>query len=415
MFDIDKWNEIFITISKNKLRTFLTAFSVAWGIFMLMILLGFGTGMSHGIEYDFKEDAINSIWVFPGQTSKPYKGMKPGRNVIFHNEDVKNARRNSPQVDHATGQFYAWGEYTVRYKKKYASYNMRGVDPDFQFIENHIVDKGRYINQLDIAQRRKVAVIGSKVEEGLYEPNEDPIGTWIDVGNIKYRVVGVYKDTGGEGEMRRIFVPITTAQLAYNGQNRIHSMMFTVGDASAKESEKIADKILNDLATKYKFDPEDARALHIWNAMEEYQRFANLMVGIKFFLWIVGIGTIIAGIVGVSNIMLIIIKDRTREIGIRKALGATPASIVGLFLQEAIFITMVAGYIGLISGIGLLEFIKWALIEFEVDAPYFKDPEINLSTAVGATILLVIAGAVAGYMPAHKAAKVNPIVALREE
>jgi len=149
--------------------------------------------------------------------------------------------------------------------------------------------------------------------------------------------------------------------------------------------------------------------------MEEYQRFVNLMVGIKFFLWVVGIGTIIAGIVGVSNIMLIIIKDRTREIGIRKALGATPASIVGLFLQEAIFITMIAGYIGLISGIGLLESIKWALIRFEVDAPYFKDPEINLSTAIGATILLVIAGALAGYMPAHKAAKVNPIVALREE
>lgn len=415
MFDIDKWNEIFSTISKNKLRTFLTAFSVAWGIFMLMILLGFGTGMRHGVENDFKEDAVNSIWVFPGQTSKPYKGMKPGRNVIFHNEDVKKVKRNSSQVDHATGQFYAWGEYTVRYKRKYASYNMRGIDPDFQFIENQSVKKGRYINQLDIRMRRKVAVIGTKVEEGLYEKNEDPIGTWIDVGNIKYKVVGVYNDRGDEGEMRRIFVPITTAQLAYNGQNRIHAMMFTIGDASAKESVQIADEIRNNLATKYKFDPEDARALHVWNAMEEYQRFANLMVGIKFFLWVVGIGTIIAGIVGVSNIMLIIIKDRTREIGIRKALGATPASIVGLFLQEAIFITMIAGYIGLLSGIGLLEFIKWTMIKFEVDAPYFKDPEINLSTAIGATVLLVVAGALAGYMPAHKAAKVNPIVALREE
>lgn len=415
MFDIDKWNEIFITIGKNKLRTFLTAFSVAWGIFILMILLGFGTGLRHGVEYDFKGDATNAIWVFPGQTSLPYKGMKPGRNVIFHNDDVSTIKRNESRVDHGTGQFYARGEYTVRYKRKYASYNVRGIAPDFKYIEKQSMLEGRYINEFDIEQRRKVAVIGAKVKEGLFEPGDDPVGAWIDVGNIKYKVVGVYKDPGGEEDLRRIFIPLTTAQLAYNGQDKVHSMMFTIGDAGVRDGKQIADDIRSTLATKYKFDPEDPRALHVWNAMEDYMRFINLMIGIKFFLWMVGIGTIIAGIVGVSNIMLIIVKDRTREIGVRKALGATPASIVGLFLQEAIFITLMAGYTGLISGIGLLEFIQWAMIKFNVDSQYFKDPEVNLPTAIGATILLVIAGAVAGYFPAHRAAKVNPIEALREE
>ena len=415
MFDIDKWHEIFITISKNKLRTFLTAFSVAWGIFMLMILLGFGTGLRNGVETDFQDDAVNAIWVWPGQTSLPYKGMKPGRNLVFHNEDVTDIKRNDPMVDHATGQFYASGEYRVRYGKKYASYNVRGIEPDFKYIEKQSILKGRYINEFDLRQRRKVAVIGAKVEEGLFEPGVNPVGLWIDIGNIRYKVVGVYKDPGGEEDLRRIFIPLTTAQLAYNGQNRVHSMMFTIGDATVKESDQIVGDIRTSLAAKYRFDPEDARALHIWNAIEDYMRFINLTTGIKFFLWLVGIGTIIAGIVGVSNIMLIIVKDRTREIGVRKALGATPASIVGLFLQEAIFITLIAGYIGLISGIGLLEFIQWAMIRFEVDSPYFKNPEVNLPTAIGATILLVIAGAIAGYFPAHKAAKVNPIIALREE
>lgn len=415
MFDIDKWQEIFFTIRKNKLRTFLTAFSVAWGIFMLMILLGFGTGLQHGVEYDFREDAVNSIWVSPGQTSMPYKGMKPGRNITLKNEDLDYLSQKVSGIEYSAGRFFCYGEFTVRYKDKYSSYSVLGVTPDIMYIENQTPKKGRYINQLDMEEKRKVAIIGPKVVEGLFSKNEDPIGKWINVRGIQYRIVGIYNDKGDEGEINRIFIPLTTAQLAYNAKNQLHTIMYTVGDASVKESQQVVESTKEILSQKYQFDPEDDRAVFIWNNVENFQRFLNLFLGIKIFLWVIGIFTIIAGIVGVSNIMLIIIRDRTREIGLRKAIGATPSSIVGLFLQESILITVVAGYVGLITGIGIIELVKWALVEFSVDAPYFRDPDIDLFTAVMATVLLVISGALAGYFPAKKAAKVNPIVALREE
>ncbi|NJN24810.1 MAG: ABC transporter permease [Cyclobacteriaceae bacterium] len=415
MFDLDKWQEIFFTIRKNKLRTFLTAFSVAWGIFMLMILLGFGAGMQHGVENDFKEDAVNSIWVHPSQTSLPYKGMKPGRNITLKTEDYEVLPDKVSGIEHAAARFYCYGEFTIRYKDKYSSYNVLGITPEMMYVENQNPAKGRYINKLDMEERRKVAVIGQKVATGLFAENEDPIGKWINVRGIQYLVVGIYADKGGEGEIERIFIPLTTAQLAYNAKNQLHTIMYTVGDATVKESKDIVDNTREFLATKYQFDPQDTRALFIWNNVENFQRFVNLFLGIKLFLWVIGVFTIIAGIVGVSNIMLIIIRDRTREIGVRKAIGATPGSIVGLFLQESILITVTAGYIGLVSGIGVIEGIKWAMINFNIDAPYFKDPDIDLMTAVLATMLLVVAGALAGYFPAKKAAKVNPIVALREE
>jgi putative ABC transport system permease protein len=415
MFDIDKWQEIIFTIRKNKLRTFLTAFSVAWGIFMLMILLGFGTGLQHGVEYDFREDAVNSIWVSPGQTSMPYKGMKPGRNITLKNEDLDYLSKKVSGIEYSAARFFCYGEFTVRYKDKYSSYSVLGVTPDIRYIENQTPQKGRYINQMDMEEKRKVAIIGPKVVEGLFSKNEDPIGKWINVRGIQYRIVGIYNDQGGEGEINRIFIPLTTAQLAYNAKNQLHTIMYTVGDASVEESRQVVESTKEILSQKYQFDPEDDRAVFVWNNVENFQRFLNMFLGIKIFLWVIGIFTIIAGIVGVSNIMLIIIRDRTREIGVRKAIGATPSSIVGLFLQESILITVVAGYVGLITGIGIIELIKWALVEFSVDAPYFRDPDIDLFTAVMATVLLVISGALAGYFPAKKAAKVNPIIALREE
>jgi putative ABC transport system permease protein len=415
MFSIDHWQEILFTIRKNKLRTFLTAFSVAWGIFMLMILLGFGTGMQKGVEYDFRQDAVNSIWFNPGQTSLPYKGMKPGRNITLKNEDLVELNQRIDGIEYSAGRFFCYGEFTVRYKDKYSSYQVLGITPQMLNIENQTTKEGRYINALDMQEKRKVAIIGPKVVEGLFSKNESPIGKWIDVRGIQYKVVGVYNDQGGEGEVNRIFIPLTTAQLAYNAGNQLHTITFTVGNASVAESKEIVENARTILSEKYQFDPKDDRAIFIWNNVENFQRFINLFLGIKIFLWVIGVFTIIAGIVGVSNIMLIIIKDRTREIGIRKALGATPSSIIGLFLQESILITVIAGYIGLIAGIGVIESIKWALIKFSVDAPYFRDPDIDLITAVMATMLLIFAGAMAGYFPAKKAAKVNPIVALREE
>ncbi|MGK7397561.1 MAG: ABC transporter permease [Candidatus Cyclobacteriaceae bacterium M3_2C_046] len=415
MFDLDKWEEILFTIRKNKLRTFLTAFSVSWGIFMLIMLLGFGTGFQNGVEFQFRDDATNSIWVRSGQTSKPFKGMQPGKNIQFTNKDYEEIKNTVPGVEYITARFYCYGEFTVRYKNKYSSFEVSGIHPEHQFLELQRIQSGRYINDIDIRERRKVCIIGTKVKEGLFESDQDPVGEYIDVRGIQYKVVGVYEEEGREGEVRRIFIPISTAQLAYNNLNNIHHIMFTAGEANVAESHQIVDQVRSLLSVNHVFDPEDPRAVHIYNSVENFQQFVSLFAGIRAFLWVVGLGTIIAGIVGVSNIMLIVVKERTREIGVRKALGATPGSIIGLFLQEAIVITLVAGYIGLISGIGLIELINWGMVNFEVEAEFFRNPEVHLQTAVAATFLLVLAGALAGYFPAKKAAKVQPIEALRDE
>jgi putative ABC transport system permease protein len=289
-----------------------------------------------------------------------------------------------------------------------------GCGPAHRFIENQQLVKGRFINDYDMDNKRKVAVIGIDVREILFGTT-DPIDKYIDIGGIPYKVVGVFDDAGGGSEQKRIFIPLTTAQLAYNGANYIHQMMFTVGDASVKESKEITSQVKDRLIEKYRFSPDDSRAVFIWNNVEQFQKFVDLFTGIRAFLWIVGIGTIVAGIVGVSNIMLIVVKERTREIGVRKALGATPSSIVRLFLQESLVITFLAGYVGLIAGIGLIEGISFMMMKMNVDAEYFRNPEVQIQTAAGATLLLVAAGLLAGYIPARKAARIRPIEALRDE
>ncbi len=414
MFDLDKWQEIFHTISKNKLRTFLTAFSVAWGIFMLILLLGFGTGFHNGVIWQFRDDATNSIWIRPGQTSIPYNGLKPGRNIRLTNEDFDAISQQVNGVEHITSRFYLSGEFTVRYKDKYSSFNVRACHPDHKYLENTIVIEGRFLNELDIREKRKVTAIGTQIVETLFE-QEDPIGKWIDVNGIKYKVVGIYDDHGGENEVRNIYIPISTAQMAYGGGNRVHQIMFTTGDATVAESKQMEAQLLNVLTRRHNFSPEDERAIRIQNSVEFFQKFMDLFAGIKLFLWVVGFGTIIAGIVGVSNIMLIVVRERTREIGLRKALGATPRSIIGLFLQESILITLVAGYSGLVFGIGLVELINWAMINFNAQPEFFRHPEIDLVTAISATLMLVFAGVMAGFFPARKAARVSPIEALRDE
>ncbi len=414
MFELDNWQEIYHTVKKNKLRTFLTAFSVSWGIFMLILLLGFGTGLQNGVEAQFSDVATNSLWLNAGQTSLPYKGTKPGKQIRMDNEDFGNIIQQISEVEYITGRFYCYGEFTVRYKDKYSSYEVLGCHPEHQFLENQTAVKGRFINEMDWRHKRKVAAIGTKVAEALFG-DEDPIGKEINVKGIMYKVVGVFKDAGGDEEMRRIFIPISVAQLTYGGTNQLHQIMFTVGNASVEESNAIKQSVVSLMSQRHKFSPEDTRALYIWNNVEEFQKFMSLFEGIRIFVWIVGFGTIIAGIVGVSNIMLIVVKERTREIGVRKAIGATPRSIIRLFLQESITITLIAGYMGLIAGIGLIEFINWAMMHFGIETEFFRNPSVDLRTAVFATILLVVAGALAGFFPARKAAKVNPIMALKEE
>ncbi len=411
MFDLDRWQEIGQVLRRRKLRTALTAFSVAWGIFMLVILLGAGNGLQHGAEYGFRDDATNSIWVYPGRTSVPHEGHAVGRNVQFTNDDHDAVHEAVRGIEHITSRFYLEGQFVVSRGDRHASFDVRSCHPGHQFLENTIIVGGRFLNDLDIRERRKVAVIGPTVVSALFAAHEDPLGQWIDVRGIPYRVVGVFEDTGGEGELRKIYVPISTAQMAYNGQNRVHQIMFTLGDASVEDSRTTAGEVTRLLARRHDFAAGDKAAVRVSNNLENFQRFLDLFRMIRLFTWVIGIGTILAGIVGVSNIMLISVQERTREIGVRKAVGATPGAIVGLIVQEALVITAVSGYVGMLLGIFALELAA----RFLPRSDFMRDPEVDLGVVLGATVVLVISGLLAGYFPARRAARINPIEALRAE
>ena len=410
MLDLDKWQEIFDTIRKNKLRTFLTGFSVAWGIFMLILLLGSGQGLSNGVEYGFRDDAINSIWIRSGQTSIPHKGMQPGRDIQFTNADHDTVRDTIPGVVHTTSRFYLPGNVIVSYRNEHGQFGIRSVHPGHRYVENTIVTEGRFLNDLDIKEFRKTVAIGIRVKSALFH-DEPAIGKYLSVNGIAFKVVGIFEDEGGEGEEENIYLPISTAQRTFNGANRVHQFMVTTGNATLEESQAIADAIHDTLAARHRFSAEDPRAVSVSNLNERFQQFVDLMTGIRLFVWVIGIGTILAGVVGVSNIMMIVVRERTREIGVRKAIGATPWSIVTLILQESVFITAVAGYIGLVLGVVTLE-----LAARTIPLPEFiRNPEVDLNVAIWATVLLVLAGSLAGLVPAIKAARIRPIEALRNE
>lgn len=410
MFDTDKWQEIFSTIRKNKLRTFLTGFSVAWGIFMLMILLGSGTGLQNGVNKQFESSATNTIWVWSGQTSMPYKGMKPGRNIQLVNEDYDAVKKSIKGIDKSSSRYNMWGSNTLSYKKQFGSFNVRNVYPDYAHIEKITITKGRFINDPDISQFRKVTVISTKVEEALFK-GEDPMGKYISVNGVPFKVIGLFTDEDNRDDnMQTIYLPISTAQRVFSGDNRINTIAITVGDASVDESKQIEQEVRSKLAALHKFDPTDPRAIFTWNSLEEFQKFIRLFSSIRMFIWVIGFGTIIAGIVGVSNIMMIVVKDRTKEIGIRKAMGATPWSIVSLILQEAVLITSFAGYFGLVLGVVVLE-----TVGSKIESEFFSQPSVDLRIAIYALILLVLSGALAGFIPARKAAAIKPIEALRDE
>jgi putative ABC transport system permease protein len=399
MIDLDTWQEILETIRRNKLRTALTGFAVAWGIFMLIVLLGSGQGLANGIEYQFRDDAANSVWASGGQTSKPYKGLQPGRQIRFTNQDYSTAR------------FWIFGNQQVNYQNEWGSFTIRAVHPGHRVLEKTKVVAGRYINELDIRQFRKVAVIGNLVKDALFHA-EPAIGREIRINGIAFQVVGIFDDEGPESEREMIYLPISTAQRTFNGMNRINQILYTTGDADAARAGRMADQTRAILAENHDFDVEDQRAIFVFNAVENFQRFVALMAGIRAFIWVVGIGTLLAGVVGVSNIMLVAVKERTREIGVRKALGATPASIVGLVLRESVLITAVAGYLGLVAGVGLLELVGGLL---PPESSFFRNPQVDLGVALWATALLVVAGTLAGLFPARRAAAVQPVEALRDE
>lgn len=410
MFDIDKWQEIFETIRKNKLRTFLTGFSVMWGIFMLILLLGAGNGLENGTKRQFNDVAQNSIWLFEGKTSMAYKGYKPGRKIEFTNEDYELLKKNIPGLEYITGRFYIWGDYSIYYKNEYGFFEIRACHPDHLHLEKTIMTSGRFINNTDLKEFRKTTVIGTLVASQLFK-KENPIGKYVNVAGIPFKVIGVYDDEGDKSQTKTVYLPITTAQRVFNGKNRMQRIMFTIGNANARQAKLIEEYVRELLGDKHEFDPKDKNAIFSWNTIEEFEKFGNLFKGIRIFIWVIGIGTIIAGIVGVSNIMLILVKERTREIGVRKALGATPRSIISLILQESIMITAFFGYIGMVMGVFLLEIVARNIPKVE----FFYQPEVNLRVAISATFLLIIAGAIAGFIPARRAAAIKPVEALKEE
>lgn len=410
MFDPDKWQEILHTIKQNKLRTILTGFSVAWGIFMLIILLGSGNGLKNGVESQFRDEATNSIFIYNGRTSKLFNGLNKGRRIYPDNVDYNWMVNNLSELEKISASYSLYGDNRISYKSEYGDFNITGVHPAYDAIENLTPVKGRFINQNDIHQRRKMAFIGLTVEETLFK-NEYPIGKDIRINGISFKVAGVLDANNNDWENREVYIPISTAQQIFSRSNDVQRIMLTTKDVTAEESTALVNLLRSKLALEHNFAPDDERAVYIRNHLEQYMQFINVFRAIDLFIWIIGIGTIIAGIVGISNIMIIVVKERTSEFGVRKAIGATPGSILGLIIMESIVITTFAGYVGLVLGVGLLGLLSNVMPAND----FFMNPQVNLVIAGSATALLIVSGTLAGLVPARKAAKIKPIVALRDE
>ncbi len=415
MFDLDKWQEIFSTIRQNKLRTLATAFSIFWGILMLVMLLGAGQGLQNGVQRSMLLDATNSIWFFTARTSMPYKGMPPGRRLQFTEDDLAVIEKNIDGIEIMSPENFLFGNFLVSHGKKGGSFGIFGAEQDYFAIKvTQKYTAGRKLNIMDDINARKICVIGSRVAEVLFEPGEDPIGKYLNVRGVHFRVAGVYRFEGFDlQQAERIYIPFSTFQRTFNTKRSVN--LFAVTTQSGVPGKELEDRILKLLAQRHVVHPEDNRAFWTHNQEDQHRSVLNLFLGIKTFVWFVGIGTLLAGIVGISNIMIIVVKERTREIGVRKAVGATPWSIVSLIMQESVLITAVAGYAGLVAGVGLLEGVNYIMEMAGVNVEYFNRPEIDFTTAISATIILIFAGAIAGFVPALRAARVNPVTALRSE
>ena len=414
MFDLEKWREIFDSIGKNKLRTVLTGFAVFWGIFMLIVLLGAGAGLRNGFEYNFKNTATNSIELYGGETSKPWKGLPANRAIQLTEEDIEALRNAIPGIEHISGKFRVWrGESQLQYGMNYGSFSIRGIQPENQKLEHQRIVKGRFINEVDEEMDRKVIVIAEDCRKELFK-EEDALDKWINVNGVPFLVVGQYEfESGGHNMMERspVFIPLNAAQKVFNAKSYVDEIMFSFADNSIVGANIAKERAVHTLARRHDFDPTDERALWVNNNVENVKTVGTIFGGITAFLWFVGIGSLIAGIVGISNIMIITVKDRTKEIGIRKALGARPADVVGQILLESIFVTGLAGWLGLFLGVLLLE----GLASVIPGSEFFRDPTIKIEVALYALTALVIAGGLAGLFPARQAAAIRPIEALRDE
>jgi len=419
LFDLDHLQEIWVALSKNKLRTFLTAFGVFWGIFLLVVLLGSGQGLKNGVNQGFQGMATNSFFVWGQRTSKPYAGLPAGRRVEFDTEDVEALRHGLPEAEVIAPRLQLSGYrggVTVTRGTEASAFSVMGDMPEILGIQSLVVDRGRFVNEIDIDQKRKVAVIGTRVVEVLFPDGEEPVGETVDINGVAFNVVGTFRsrNTGGgaERDAETIFVPFSTFQQAFNAIGRVHWFAVTARpDASATE---VQEKALSILRQRHKVAPDDRRGVGSFNLAEEFGKIQGLFTGIRLLMWIVGAGTLAAGAIGVSNIMLIVVRERTRELGIRRAVGATPWKVMSQVVLEAILLTAVAGLLGLAAGVGVMELVS-QLIPQGGDRQMFVNPGVELIDAVRAISVLVAAGALAGMLPARRAVAVNPVVALRSE
>lgn len=418
---LDIWQEIYSTIKRNKLRTFLTGFAVAWGIFMLIVLLGAGNGLIHAFEQSASERAMNSVKVYPGWTTKSYDGLKEGRNIRLDNKDLTATDRFFKENVIKSGAIVYQGGVNVNFGQEYVNLNLSGVFPNQTEVEAVKLIKGRFINEIDIQSRRKVVILHKKTAEILFDKTHtEPIGQFVNAGNVVYQVVGIYNDKGDSGDSPA-YIPFSTLQTIYNKGDKLNNLVLLTKNLETVEANETFEKdYRKTLGTNHRFDPTDESAIWIMNRFTHYLQQQKGMSILRTGIWVIGIFTLLSGIVGVSNIMLITVKERTREFGIRKALGAKPFSILWLIIVESVTITTFFGYIGMVAGIGATEWMNAAFGTQTMEAgiftaTVFQDPTVDISVAIQATLTLIIAGTMAGLFPARKAVKIRPIEALRAD
>jgi putative ABC transport system permease protein len=425
VLDFDHWQEIMQTLRRNRLRTFLTACGVFWGVFMLLVVLGFARGLEKAVEQDFKLFALNSVFVWGQQTQKPYEGRKPGRRIQLTLEDLEAVRRvEGVQLALARnflgGRPGMGGGGVVSRGEKSGSYAVSAEEPDYLQMEPMEMRIGRFLNPVDIQHARKVAVIGPRVAETLFAADESPIGQTVLINRMIFEVVGVYhtsETSGPRGDFfaGRVFVPRTTFARAFSTGNRIGAMALLIDEH--RPSTEVEEEVRTVLRARQHVDPTDSRALGSFNREKEFRKLANLFFAIRSMGWFVGVLTLLAGAIGVSNIMMIAVSERTREIGIRKAIGATPATIMAQIILESTVLTALAGYLAVVCGVGLLEVVARIVESLpRGEGPrLFAAPEVELGKALAAAAVLTIAGALAGLAPARAAVAVRPVEALAHE
>lgn len=417
---LDLWQEIYGTIKRNKLRTFLTGFAVAWGIFMLIVLLGAGNGLIHAFEQNASERALNSIRLGGGWTTKSYAGLKEGRRIRMENKDLNATERYFPDNIITAGATLQQGDVNISFGQEYINISLMGVHPNYVQSEAIKTATGRFINQNDVKERRKVIILHKKSAEILFKKSHtEPVGQFVNVGGVAYRVAGLYEDQGDQSSVA--FIPFSTLQTIYNKGDKLNNIIFTTKNLTSEEANKTFEKEYRKvIAANHRFAPEDEGAIWIWNRFTQYMQTQNVAGLLRTAIWVIGLFTLLSGIVGVSNIMLITVKERTREFGIRKALGAKPLSILWLIIVESVTITTFFGYIGMVAGIGVTEWMNSAFGNQTADAGMFQarmfsDPTVDIGIAIQATLTLIIAGTLAGFFPAKKAVSISPIEALRSD